>query len=114
MVEAMESSTINSLNFRSKFREGKLSVLAIRDFRRFYIGYSTSLLGTTMSAVAIAFAVLGNGGTATGLGVVLAAKIIPMIAFTLGGGALADRLGRRPVMLAADAARCGAQGVLAV
>jgi transmembrane secretion effector len=118
MVEAMESHAINSSNFRSKFRgkfrEGKLGVLVIRDFRLFYIGYSTSLLGTTMSAVAIAFAVLGNGGTATGLGVVLAAKIVPMIAFTLGGGALADRLGRRPVMLAADVARCGAQSGLAV
>ena len=37
-----------------------------------------------------------------------------MIAFTLGGGAIADRLGRRPVMLAADAVRCAAQGALAV
>lgn len=113
MVETMKSLVINSPDFRSKFCDGKLSVLFIRDFRRFYIGYSTSLLGTTMSAVAIAFAVLGNGGTPTGLGVVLAAKIVPMIAFTLSGGALADRLGRRPVMLAADVARCGAQSVLA-
>jgi MFS family permease len=109
----MGSRRINSLNFRSKFRDGKLSVLAGRDFRRFYVGYSASLLGTAMSAVAIAFAVLGSGGTPTGLGVVFAANIVPMIAFLLGGGALADRLGRRPVMLAADVTRCAAQGVLA-
>jgi predicted MFS family arabinose efflux permease len=101
------------LNFRSKFREGKLAVLAGRDFRRFYVGYSASLLGTAMSAVAIAFAVLGSGGTPTALGVVFAANIAPMIAFLLGGGALADRLGRRPVMLTADVTRCAAQGVLA-
>jgi hypothetical protein len=67
-----------------------------------------------MSSVAIAFAVLGAGGSPSGLGVVFAANIVPMIAFTLGGGALADRLGRRPVMLAADAVRCAAQGALAV
>lgn len=114
IVETMESHAINSSNFRSKFHDGKLGVLVIREFRRFYIGYSTSMLGTTMSAVAVAFAVLGSGGTPTGLGLVLAAKIVPAIAFTLGGGALADRLGRRPVMLAADVARCGAQGALAV
>ena len=36
-----------------------------------------------------------------------------MIAFLLGGGVLADRLGSRRVMLTADAARCAAQGVLA-
>ena len=88
-------------------------MLAIRDFRLFYAGYSASLLGTAMSAVAIAFAVLSNGGTPTGLGIVFAANIVPLIAFMLGGGALADRLGRRPVMLAADVARCLAQGGLA-
>jgi hypothetical protein len=113
MVEGMASPRIVSLDFRSKFRDGKIGVLAGRDFRRFYVGYSASLLGTAMSSVAIAFAVLGNGGTTTDLGVVFAANIVPMIAFMLGGGAIADRLGRRPVMLAADLARCAAQGVLA-
>jgi hypothetical protein len=114
MVEGVVPPRVNSLSFRSKFRDGKFGVLAGRDFRRFYAGYSASLLGTAMSSVAIAFAVLGNGGTATDLGVVFAANIVPMIAFMLGGGAIADRLGRRPVMLAADVARCAAQGVLAV
>ncbi len=113
MVESMASPRIDSLDFRSKFRDGKLGVLAGRDFRRFYVGYSASLLGTAMSSVAIAFGVLGNGGTATDLGVVFAANIVPMIAFMLGGGAIADRLGRRPVMLAADVTRCAAQGTLA-
>jgi hypothetical protein len=92
------------LNSRSKWRE----------FRRFYVGYTTSLLGTAMSSVAIAFAVLDGGGTPTGLGVVFAANIVPMVAFMLGGGVIADRLGRRPVMLTADVARCAAQGTLAV
>jgi hypothetical protein len=36
-----------------------------------------------------------------------------MTAFMLAGGALADRLGRRRVMLAADLGRCAAQAVLA-
>ena len=98
---------------RGKSSRNKLSVLARADFRRFYIGYSASLLGTAMSSVAIAFALLDSGATPTGLGVVFTANIVPMIAFLLGGGVLADRLGRRPVMLAADIARCAAQAVLA-
>jgi hypothetical protein len=110
----MVSPEADSVSYRSKFFAGKLDVLAIRDFRRFYIGYSTSWLGTAMSSVAIAFAVLSSGGTPTGLGVVFAANIVPMVALMLGGGALADRLGRRPVMLAADVTRCAAQGALAV
>jgi MFS family permease len=100
-------------NSRGKWISGRLGPLAGRNFRRFYIGYATSMLGTSMSAVAIAFAVLASGGTATSLGVVFAANIAPMVAFMLGGGVLADRLGRRPVMLTADVARCAAQGTLA-
>jgi hypothetical protein len=96
------------------WRSGKLGPLAGRNFRRFYIGYTTSQLGSSMSAVAIAFAVLQNGGSATSLGIVFAANIVPMIVFLLGGGVLADRLGRRPVMLTADVARCAAQSTLAV
>lgn len=108
-----KSAGTNRNYSRSKSSRNKRAILALADFRRFYIGYSTSLLGTAMSSVAIAFALLGSGATATGLGIVFTANIVPMIAFLLGGGVLADRLGSRRVMLTADAARCAAQGVLA-
>jgi MFS family permease len=88
-------------------------VLRDRDFAHFFAGYATSLLGTSMSALAVSFAVLDDGGTASDLGVVLAAGIVPQVLFMLGGGVLADRLGRRPVMLSADATRCAAQAALA-
>lgn len=88
-------------------------MLRDRDFARFFAGYATSLLGTSMSALAVSFAVLDTGGTVSDLGVVLAAGIVPQVLFMLGGGVIADRLGRRPVMLGADAARCGAQAALA-
>src|ERR1700723_1606611 len=87
-----KSANRNVGNGRSKWFEGRLGPLAGRNFRRFYVGYATSMLGTSMSAVAIAFAVLASGGGATSLGVVFAANIVPMIAFMLGGGVLADRL----------------------
>jgi MFS family permease len=108
-----KSSRTSSAYSRSKYSPKRLGVLAGREFRRFYVGYTTSLLGTAMSSVAIAFALLGDGGTATGLGIVFTANIVPMVAFMLFGGALADRLGRRRVMLAADLVRCAAQAVLA-
>ena len=98
---------------RSKYFPERLAVLRARDFRRFYAGYCGSLLGSAMSSVAIAFALLGDGGTATGLGLVFTAEIVPMVAFLLFGGALADRRGRRRVMLTADLVRGAAQGVLA-
>ena len=88
-------------------------MLRDRDFARFFAGYATSLLGTSMSALAVSFAVLGDGGTASDLGLVLAAGIVPQVLFMLGGGVIADRAGRRPVMLGADIGRCAAQAALA-
>jgi MFS family permease len=108
-----KSSRTTAAYSRGKYFSKRLGVLAGRDFRRFYVGYTASLLGTAMSSVAIAFALLGTGGTATGLGIVFTANIAPMVAFILFGGALADRLGHRRVMLAADLVRCAAQAVLA-
>lgn len=92
----------------------RLAVLKARDFRIFYIGYVTSVLGSAMSPVAIAFAVLDHGGSATDLGFVLAAGVTPQLAFMVVGGVIADRLGRRPVMLAADTVRFLAQSTLAI
>jgi MFS family permease len=91
----------------------RLEVLRKRDFRVFYAGYLTSLLGSSMSILAITFAVLRAGGHASGLGIVLAARTAPEIAVVLAGGVAADRFGRRKVMIIADVTRCGAQAAFA-
>lgn len=91
----------------------RAGVLRERNFRRFYAGYVTSLLGTSMSTVAVAWAVLASGGGATGLGYVMAANVVPQVLFMVGGGVIADRFGRRPVMLSADALRLAGQASLA-
>ena len=91
----------------------RAGVLAVRDFRRFYAGYATSLLGSSMSTVAIAWAVLDSGANATGLGYVFAAAVVPQVLLMAIAGAVADRFGRRRVMLTADALRCAAQASLA-
>jgi MFS family permease len=98
---------------RSEWLSDRSGVLAERNFRRFYTGYVTSLLGTSMSTVAIAWAVLDSGGSPTALGLVFAASVVPQVLLLAFAGAVADRLGRRRVMLAADVLRCGAQASLA-
>ncbi len=85
-----------------------------RPMRNLLAGFYTSLLGTQMTTVALAFAVLASGHGAAGLGLVLAAGRLPTIAFVLVAGVLADRLPRRTVMLITDAVRGGSQAVLAV
>ncbi len=66
-----------------------------------------------MSSIALTFAVLDAGHTAADLGFVFAAAVVPQVLVMLGGGVLADRLGRRPVMLVTDASRLAVQGTLA-
>jgi MFS family permease len=58
--------------------------------------------------------VLDLTGSATDLGYVLAAKMVPLVAFLLVGGVFADRLPRRGVMVGADVARLCSQGTVAL
>ena len=98
---------------RREWLQRRVGVLGERNFRRFYTGYVTSLLGSSMSTVAIAWAVLDSGASATGLGFVFAANVVPQVLLMPLAGAIADRLGRRRVMLAADLLRCAAQASMA-
>jgi MFS family permease len=91
----------------------RLLALTHRDLRLFFIGESTSTMGSSMASVAVAFAVLDNGGSQSDLGYVMSARIVPMVVLLLVGGAVADRFGPRRIMIAADALRFASQGVLA-
>jgi MFS family permease len=88
-------------------------VLRRRDFRLYFLGQSVSLFGDGMTRVALAFAVLGVGGSASEVGLVLAANTLPEIACVLAGGVVADRVSRRRLMVAADLARLTSQGTMA-
>ncbi|MYR56416.1 MFS transporter, partial [Streptomyces sp. SID625] len=71
-------------------------------------------LGSSGALVAGAFAVLAAGGSATDVGLVAAARTVPLVLFVLIGGALADRVPRHRVMVAANALNCASQGLFAV
>jgi MFS family permease len=90
----------------------RLGALTEREFRRFFIGQSLSLLGDGMIPLALAFAVLELTGSVTDLGFVLAARTVPLVAFLIFGGVFADRLPRRAVMVGADIVRFFSQGLL--
>ena len=83
-----------------------------RTFRLLFWGQALSVVGDRITPVAIAFAVLGLG-SASDLGLVLAAGGIPFALFALAGGVWADRVGRRRVMLASDIVRALSQSATA-
>ncbi|MBS1679709.1 MAG: MFS transporter [Actinobacteria bacterium] len=90
-----------------------LHVLRRRDFRLLFTAQSVSVLGDRMVTVALAFAVLQIGGSPSAVGIVLAARIFPSAGCALIGGAVADRVSRRAVMVAADLVRVASQGAMA-
>jgi predicted MFS family arabinose efflux permease len=91
-----------------------LEVLGQRDFRALFWAHAVSMLGDRMVAVALAFAVLEVGGSVSEVGLVLAARTLPMVASVLVGGVVADRMSRRALMVAADLVRFATQATLAV
>ncbi|MFN2471453.1 MAG: MFS transporter [Gaiellaceae bacterium] len=92
-----------------------LGALAERDFRLLFLGRSASLLGSAFAPVALAFAVLDDlDGSASSLGLVLAAIWVPQVIFILVGGIWADRLPRNLVMVSTDLVMCAAQAAVAV
>jgi MFS family permease len=91
-----------------------LRALRTPEFRYLFLGQSVSALGDQIVFVALALYITRTTGSATDLGIVLAAGSLAMVALLLFGGVWADRLARQQIMLVADAIRAVLHGVLAV
>ena len=82
-----------------------LRPLRERDFALLYTGVAVSMIGDGITLVALAWQVYDISNTPTALSVVGLAWTLPMVAFLLFGGVLADRVPRRRVLIAADLIR---------
>ncbi len=80
-----------------------LQPLRVRDFALFWAGQSVSLVGDGIYLVAIAWQVYTLSNAPTALAIVGIAQTVPLVAFVLVGGVLADRLDRRNLMIAGAA-----------
>lgn len=87
--------------------------LRSRNFRLLLGCDVISAIGTAVATVALPFAVLRIGGSASDVGYVAAAYLVPLIGFLLLGGVVADRLPRHQVMVAANALQALSQAVSA-
>jgi len=90
------------------------AALGERRFRLLFAGRAVSDFGDKLVPVALAFAVLELEHSASALGLVFAARMIPMVVLVLVGGVWADRLRRNVVMLTADAVRACTQATAGV
>jgi MFS family permease len=80
-------------------------VLRNREFRLLFISQALSQVGSQAVTVAMALYITRRTGSATDLSVILGAGIIPTVVLIVLGGVWADRLPRKPIMVASDSAR---------
>ncbi|CCH80047.1 Major facilitator superfamily MFS_1 [Nostocoides japonicum T1-X7] len=92
---------------------GRWGPLHQRNFRWLVTGATVNSLGGSITPVALAFAVLDLGGSATQLGMVVGAYALAEVLTTLFGGVLGDRLPRQVMMEGSSAASALIQGFVA-
>ncbi len=68
-------------------------------YRRMFIGSATSFFGAMFTAVAVPIQVYGMTGKSLWVGIASVAGLVPLLVFALWGGALADVLDRRKLLL---------------
>ena len=89
-----------------------LGPLQLRQFRLQFAAQALSMVGSTLSPVALSLGILTVTGSARTLSVVLAAGSLPLVAFVLVGGVWADRLPRGRIMVVANLVSACAQAGL--
>jgi len=75
------------------------SALNQRDFRVFWLGQLVSLIGTWMQRVGQAWLVLELTNSAFKLGLISSLQFTPVLLFAVPGGAIADRLSKRRLLM---------------
>lgn len=90
------------------------SSLGNRNYRWFFAGQSTSLIGTWMQSVAQAWLVLRLTGSGTALGLVVAVQTLPVLLLAPYAGLIVDRADKRRVLLATQCVLAVLAAVLGV
>src|SRR5690606_29906309 len=71
-------------------------------FRLFWTGRTASLFGDALMPVTLVFAILDVGGSGSDIGMVLGVSLAVRVMLLIAGGALADRVSRRLLVLGCD------------
>src|SRR5262249_45438033 len=84
------------------------------DFRRLWIGQAISFVGGEVTFVAMPYQVYALTHSTLALGLFSLTQLVPPLTLTLAGGAVADAVDRRRLLLLTEAAEAIAVGGLAV
>jgi len=78
------------------------------DFRRLWTGQSINVIGNQITRVALPYQVYVLTGSTLALAVLVLVQLVPLLLFTLGGGAIADAFDRRRVLVVTQLGLAGA------
>lgn len=90
---------------RRLLRRTRLDVRPLRtsrDFRLLFFGGSVSFVGSMVTYVALPFQVAHLTGSYVAVGLISVVELVPMVVFGLYGGALADAVDRRRLVLVTE------------
>jgi MFS family permease len=85
-----------------------------RNFRRLFFGVAATMLGQQMTLVAVPYQVYRLTGSSLLVGVTSIVALVPLIVFGLLGGAIADAMDRRRLMLITSSGAAVTSALLAV
>jgi len=85
-----------------------------KDFRYLFFGEMVSLTGSALTTVAVPFQLYSLTGSSLQVGLASLVQLIPLIACSFVGGAIADTYDRRRVLLVAELAMAGCSAALAL
>src|SRR5438874_895245 len=70
-----------------------------RDFRRLWTGQSVSFVGTMITSAALPYQVFHATGSSLDVGLLGVAQLAPLLLFSVVGGAFADSIDKRRLLL---------------
>lgn len=85
-----------------------------RDFRRLWTGQAVSVVGSMMTTAALPYQVFHQTGSSLAVGLLGVVQLGPLLLFSLYGGALADRLDKRMLLLAVTVSAAATSAGLAL
>src|SRR5262249_56886344 len=85
-----------------------------RDFRLLFLGQFVSFFGSMITYVAVPYQVYQLTGSSLMVGLLGTVQLVPLLFFGLWGGAYADAMDRRRLLIGAELALAAASGALAV
>ncbi|MDY0899485.1 MFS transporter [Pantoea agglomerans] len=96
----------------NKFQK-KVQAFQHTSFRYLFFGRLFTVLGNGIAPIALAFAVLDIGGSASDLGIVVASRSLCNVLFLLVGGVVADRYSRSRVLVSSAVVAAVSQAIVA-